>query len=95
MRRHRSNLAPKQRDFFLAAKDQQAGTHVASYGHVPYVALFSSSNVVDIRVLLFTISTFHEQLVAESERHQDQSSGSFICNSKYLSLLCVILIVLV
>ena len=50
---------------------------------VPDLALFHSSNVVDTRSLLFTVSTFHcERLVTESERHPRRSSGSFTRNSK-------------
>jgi hypothetical protein len=60
-------------------------THIACYKHVLDLTLFPS-NVGGTRILLFTVSAFHERFISESERHPHQSSGSFIGNSKYLSL---------
>jgi len=70
---------------------------IPSCGCIPDLAIFPPSFiVVDSRVFLFSISIFfHERYVAESNRHPKQPSASFSRNSKQISLLCVILIILV
>ena len=89
---HRSTWPRREEVFFSKSNTSplrinKRVPHVASYRHVPDLALFLSPM---LSTLLFTVSTFYERLVAESKGHQYRSSRSFIRNSKHLSLFCLL-----